>query len=63
MNTGGGRPFSGRGSSLLFPFLMEAALFFIWGLCQAMLDVLNKHIQSILHVSKTPSGCESAESR
>ena len=56
MNMDGGRPFSGRGSSLLFPFLMVATLFFIWGFCHAMLDVLNKHFQNILHVSKTQSG-------
>ncbi len=41
---------------LLFAFLMVATLFFIWGFCHAMLDVLNKHFQNILHVSKTQSG-------
>jgi MFS transporter, FHS family, L-fucose permease len=41
---------------LLFPFLMIATLFFIWGFCHAMLDVLNKHFQNILNVSKTQSG-------
>ena len=40
----------------LLPFLMVASLFFIWGFCHAMLDVLNKHFQNILHVSKTQSG-------
>jgi FHS family L-fucose permease-like MFS transporter len=35
---------------------MVASLFFIWGFCHAMLDVLNKHFQNILHVSKTESG-------
>jgi FHS family L-fucose permease-like MFS transporter len=43
-------------NQLLFPFLMVACLFFIWGFCHAMLDVLNKHFQNILHVSKTQSG-------
>lgn len=42
--------------ALLFAFLMVASLFFIWGFCHAMLDVLNKHFQNILHVSKTQSG-------
>src|SRR5512137_3035989 len=56
MNTTGDRPSSGQGSPLLFPFLMVATLFFIWGFCHAMLDVLNKHFQNILHVSKTQSG-------
>lgn len=40
----------------LFPFLMVASLFFIWGFCHAMLDVLNKHFQNLLSVSKTQSG-------
>lgn len=40
----------------LLPFIMVASLFFIWGFCHAMLDVLNKHFQNILHVSKTQSG-------
>jgi FHS family L-fucose permease-like MFS transporter len=56
MTTDAGRPLQGRGSSLLFAFLMVATLFFIWGFCHAMLDVLNKHFQNILHVSKTQSG-------
>jgi FHS family L-fucose permease-like MFS transporter len=56
MNTNGDRARSGRRSSLLFPFLMVATLFFIWGFCHAMLDVLNKHFQNILHVSKAQSG-------
>lgn len=41
---------------LLFAFLMVASLFFIWGFCHAMLDVLNKHFQNILSVSRTQSG-------
>jgi FHS family L-fucose permease-like MFS transporter len=41
---------------LLFAFLMVASLFFIWGFCHAMLDVLNKHFQNLLSVSKTQSG-------
>lgn len=35
---------------------MVASLFFIWGFCHAMLDVLNKHFQNILSLSKTQSG-------
>jgi len=41
---------------LMFAFLMVASLFFIWGFCHAMLDVLNKHFQNILNVSKAQSG-------
>jgi FHS family L-fucose permease-like MFS transporter len=43
-------------NSLRFAFVMVASLFFIWGFCHAMLDVLNKHFQNILHVSKAQSG-------
>ncbi|HYG33571.1 MAG TPA: sugar MFS transporter [Clostridia bacterium] len=49
-------PSSRKVNSLLLPFLMVASLFFIWGFCHAMLDVLNKHFQNILSVSKTQSG-------
>lgn len=40
----------------LFAFLMVATLFFIWGFCHSMLDVLNKHFQNILHISRAQSG-------
>jgi FHS family L-fucose permease-like MFS transporter len=40
----------------VFAFLMVASLFFIWGFCHAMLDVLNKHFQNLLSLSKTQSG-------
>jgi len=36
-------------NSLRFAFLMVASLFFIWGFCHAMLDVLN----SIFRTSST----------
>jgi MFS transporter, FHS family, L-fucose permease len=45
-----------RRNALLFAFVMVASLFFIWGFCHAMLDVLNKHFQDVLHVSKGQSG-------
>ena len=41
---------------LLFAFLMVASLVFIWGFCHSMLDVLNRHFQNILNVSKAQSG-------
>jgi MFS transporter, FHS family, L-fucose permease len=56
MDTNGRPRPSGTPSALLIPFLMVATLFFIWGFCHAMLDVLNKHFQNILHVSKAQSG-------
>lgn len=45
-----------RHNPFLFSFLLVATLFFIWGFCHAMLDVLNKHFQDILDVSKAQSG-------
>jgi FHS family L-fucose permease-like MFS transporter len=47
---------SKKSNPLLFYFLMVASLFFIWGFCHAMLDVLNKDFQNILNVSKAQSG-------
>jgi FHS family L-fucose permease-like MFS transporter len=40
----------------VFAFTMVASLFFIWGFCHAMLDVLNKHFQNLLSLSRTQSG-------
>lgn len=41
---------------LLFAFLMVASLFFIWGFCHAMLDVLNTYFKNLLDLSKMQSG-------
>lgn len=49
-------PRATAGNPLLFAFLMVATLFFIWGFCHSMLDVLNKDFQNILNVSKAQSG-------
>src|ERR1035437_769453 len=40
----------------IFAFLMVASLFFVWGFCHAMLDVLNKHFQDLLNLTKAQSG-------
>lgn len=40
----------------VFPFAMITALFFLWGMAHGMLDVLNKHFQEILQISKAKSG-------
>jgi FHS family L-fucose permease-like MFS transporter len=44
------------GTSYLFPFILVTSLFFLWGFAHSILDVLNKHFQDILHVSKAQSG-------
>ena len=40
----------------LLPFILITALFFLWGMAHGMLDVLNKHFQTILQISKAKSG-------
>lgn len=44
------------GNSYLVPFILVTSLFFLWGFAHSLLDVLNKHFQNILHVSKAESG-------
>jgi len=40
----------------LLPFILVTSLFFLWGFAHSVLDVLNKHFQEILHVTKAESG-------
>jgi MFS transporter, FHS family, L-fucose permease len=40
----------------LLPFILISALFFLWGMAHGMLDVLNKHFQDVLQISKSKSG-------
>jgi len=47
---------SQNGSSYLFPFILITSLFFLWGFAHSLLDVLNKHFQEVLHISKAQSG-------
>lgn len=39
----------------LFPFIMITSLFFMWGFAYGLLDVLNKHFQETLNITKTRS--------
>jgi FHS family L-fucose permease-like MFS transporter len=45
-----------KGGTYLVPFLLVTSLFFLWGFAHSLLDVLNKHFQEILGVSKAQSG-------
>lgn len=45
-----------RKETYIFPLVMVTTLFFMWGLAISMLDVLNKHFQDVLNVSKAQSG-------
>ena len=39
----------------LIPFILIASLFFLWGFSRSILDVLNKHFQDAMDMSKTES--------
>lgn len=47
---------SAEGRRYLLPFALITSLFLIWGFAHGLLDVLNKHFQDTLHVSKSLSG-------
>jgi MFS transporter, FHS family, L-fucose permease len=39
----------------LVPFILITSLFFLWGFAHGCIDVLNKHFQELLHMSKAKS--------
>jgi len=39
----------------IFPLVLVTSLFFLWGLAYGLLDVLNKHFQESLNITKTRS--------
>ena len=44
------------GKDYLVPFILVTGLFFLWGFAHSILDVLNKHFQDVLVISKARSG-------
>lgn len=52
-----GQPVGGylKGRALIFPLALVTSLFFLWGFSYGLLDVLNKHFQTVLHVSRLES--------
>jgi FHS family L-fucose permease-like MFS transporter len=44
------------GKNLLVTFLLVTTLFLLWGFCNGMIDILNKHFQDALHINKQQSG-------
>lgn len=44
------------GKNYLFPFILITSLFLLWGFAHALLDILNKHFQNTLELSKAQSG-------
>lgn len=45
-----------KGHNFLVPFILISSLFLLWGTAHSLLDVLNKHFQDALGISKAKSG-------
>lgn len=43
------------GRNYLIPFILVTTLFFLWGFAHSILDVLNKHFQDDMNITKTES--------
>src|SRR5436305_14709760 len=52
----GGLCRSAQGVNLAFTFVLLTSLFLLWGFCNGMIDILNKHFQDTLHINKEQSG-------
>ena len=44
------------GRNLVVTFVLVTSLFLLWGFCNGMIDILNKHFQTTLHINKFQSG-------
>jgi FHS family L-fucose permease-like MFS transporter len=45
-----------NGRNVFITFVLVTSLFLLWGFCNGLIDVLNKHFQSSLQISKAASG-------
>src|SRR5579871_5360722 len=43
------------GMNLMFTFILVSSLFLLWGVCNGMIDVMDKHFQDELHLTKSQS--------
>src|SRR5580698_11208048 len=43
------------GKNLMFTFLLVSSLFLLWGFCNGMIDVMDKHFQEELGLTKSQS--------
>jgi MFS transporter, FHS family, L-fucose permease len=43
------------GKSYVFTFTLVSTLFLLWGVCNGMIDVMDKHFQDYLHLTKSQS--------
>ena len=46
---------SPEGKSYAVTFALVSSLFFLWAVCNGMIDVMDKHFQDFLHLSKAQS--------
>jgi FHS family L-fucose permease-like MFS transporter len=53
---GGGLFRTADGQNLVVTFSLVTSLFLLWGFCNGMIDILNKHFQDSLHINKEQSG-------
>src|SRR5205823_6939565 len=44
-----------QGASFAFPFCLVSSLFLLWGFCNGLIDVMDKHFQDELHLTKAQS--------
>ena len=44
------------GKDFTLVFVLITSLFLLWGFCNGMIDILNKHFQDTLHINKEQSG-------
>src|SRR5678815_1564044 len=44
------------GKNFALTFVLISSLFLLWGFCNGMIDMLNKHFQDTLHINKEQSG-------
>ncbi len=43
------------GRNVLFTFILVSSLFLLWGVCNGLIDVMDKHFQDELHLNKAES--------
>src|SRR5690349_18816885 len=43
------------GTNLMFTFILVSSLFLLWGFCNGMIDVMDKHFQDELGLTKSQS--------
>ncbi len=53
---GGGLFRTADGKNLAVTFVLITSLFLLWGFCNGMIDILNKHFQDSLRINKEQSG-------